>query len=294
MNIDLVEYKNDITTLVFNQLIEESSFSSGNEELNADDVEYFDLDIYNCLKTPQERIRYFILYNIANKEILCNIITNIINDLEMIFINDVDLFLKTLLKLFGYNNYFIPVNDKIPKILYKSLQNEDFTNDSLKVNLLYICKYGLIYSEEELFHLYEFSIKNDSICRSNIFHLILYLLLFHNIIIPFEYINELIDKFWDLKTIEKYLFTRIILSMILSKSEINKLTIQKFFSERAKEVKEILMICSDGENIPIIATIVFMIQNYDNYEYFLDIVQLCIEKKKNQNLQVHIPQEDEA
>lgn len=81
--------------------------------------------------------------------------------------------------------------------------------------------------------------------------------------------------------------------MILSRNEQNKFIIQKILIEKAEEIKEILSICSEGENISIIATILYLLKDYSNFEYFRDINDICIEKKQTQNLQLDIPQEIE-
>lgn len=292
MNIDLIEYKNDFLPLIINQLIDYSSFSF-DTKIQDENTEYFDFEIYKCLKSPQERLRYFILYDLEKKESLQNLTTNIITDLDSIFNKDTNLLLKTLLKLFYYKVFFIPLNENIKEILYNCLQNDEYTYDARNLNILYLCKFGLIYPEEHLNRLIEYSIKNDNKCRTSIWSFEIRLILFYDILFPYEYIKEIIENFWNFKLLDKYISTRIILSMILSKNEQNKLIIQKIFIEKAEEIKEILSICSEGENISTIATILYLIKDYSNFEYFRDIVDICIEKKHTQNLQIDIPQEIE-
>ena len=292
MNIDLVEYKNDFIPLAINQIIENCSFSS-DKQIQSDNIEYFDFEIYNCLKSPHERLRYFILYDLQQNESLNLLKTNIISDLNSIIENDTHLLLKTLLRLFYYKVFFIPLNEIIKDILYNSLQNEEFTYEARNLNILYLCKFGLFYSEEHLDRLMEFSIENDNKCRSNIWSFEIRLILFYDILLQYNYINEIIENFWDYNLLDKYIATRIILSMILSGNEQNKLIIQRIFIEKPAEIKELLSICAEGENISIIAAIIYLIKDYPNYKYFEDIVDLCIEKKQKQNLHIDITQETE-
>ena len=69
---------------------------------------------------------------------------------------------------------------------------------------------------------------------------------------------------------DKYLFIHIILAMLLSNIEKNKENIQRFFREKEEQIKEILIICSEGKNISIITTILYLIKDIDNYNYFND------------------------
>lgn len=297
MSFDLINYKKTINPFTYNQLIEYSNLSNEIKNENESDndqydiIEYFDLMLYSCLKSPSERLRYVVLYDFENKEEINNIRTKIIIDLEIIFSKDTYLFLKTLQKLLIYNVDFIPSNTEIHKCLYRLLQNQELTFEVKSIIISYFKKFGVLYSDFEINNLIQISFTQDNDCKTSIWSLILRLILFHGFVFQYKFLITINNLFWELKVLDKYLFIHIILAMLLSNIEKNKENIQRFFREKEEQIKEILIICSEGKNISIITTILYLIKDIDNYNYFKDILDQCIEKKQEQNLKVFILQE---
>lgn len=184
--------------------------------------------MYNSLGTPSERLRYFVLYEMEQKEDLLKINDKIMNDLKTICATDTYLLFKSLLKLFKYENSIIPVENHIFSILYESIQNDDYSMDASELISLYYKKSGPIYSISSLFHLVDFSIETEK-TRTSIWFLLIKLIFIYKYVLPSNYLNEMFKIFDQLKTIDKYLFTQIILVMLASKNHENNLIIKDFF-----------------------------------------------------------------
>ena len=127
---------------------------------------------------------------------------------------------KSLLKLFKYENSIIPVDNHIFSILYESIQNDDYSMDASELISLYYKKSGPIYSISSLFHLVDFSIETEK-TRTSIWFLLIKLIFIYKYVLPSNYLNEMFKIFDQLKTIDKYLFTQIILVMLASKNHEN-------------------------------------------------------------------------
>ena len=202
-------------------------------------------------------------------------------DIEQSLNKDTYASLKALLKLFQYRAVQIPSNFRIFKVLKDSILDEELSADSKKLILLYYQKYRDLYSLEELLRLFEYSLKEDNKCRTNIWMLEMRMVLLYNYTLPLDYFIEMINLFWDLKTIDKYLVSHIILAMLSSSNEENKKTIKKFLRENAQLFKEILITCSEGENISIISLIVCLIEKYSSFDFLPDIIDYCKQRKRD-------------
>ena len=86
----------------------------------------------------------------------------------------------------------------------------------------------------------------------------------------------MVNLFDNLKTKDKFLIARIILSMLASKNEENKQVIYILFMQQLNLIKNILFECSDGENIKTVAAILDIVKTYPNFAFFKDLNDLYI------------------
>lgn len=225
------------------------------------------------------------------KEDLLKINDKIMNDLKTICATDTYLLFKSLLKLIKYENSIIPVDNHIFLFFYESIQNDDYSMDASELISLYYKKSGPIYSISSLFHLVDFSIETEKI-RTRIWFLLIKLIFIYKYVLPSNYLNEMFKIFDQLKTIDKYLFTQIILVMLASNNHENHKIIKDFFLQNNKFLKEVLYICAEGENVTTITTILNLIQSFPNFNYFYDLIDYCKCKSESQNINLLIYQFD--
>lgn len=256
-------------------------FKSDNDINEENDcIDYFDMEMYNALKTPIERMRYFVLYDLKKVEELYEVIGQILDDINSSLNDDYYVLLKTLLKLFQYDSDSIPSSLQIYEILKKTILEEELTNDSKKLIIFYYSNFGLLYSLEDLIELIEFSLQIDDKRRTSIWSLELRMILIYNYTLPKKLFSKMIFLFENLRTVDKYLITQIILAMILSKNENNHKTINIIFIEHSKLIKEILFCCAEGENVFTITAILHSIEKYSNFDFDKELIDFCNEVKK--------------
>lgn len=283
-------YKNSAFQQVINSMLYTDDEKSDEESFfsNENDQDYFEIDQFFLLNTSIERLRYFVLYKMKKKEDLQKIMTQILIDINNSLNNDTYVIIKAIQTLFWYQADFIPFCLEINSILYNALFDNDLSYDSKNLIILYYEKFGIIYSNEEILQLMDFSIKNNNNCRANIWKLEFRLILFYDYSLPVVMLSKIIVLYDDLKTVDKFLLTHIIASMLLSDNLENKNNIHTVFIENEKLMKNILMECADGKNITIITLILHLIKSYQNYNYYCDIYSHCITKKESENLNILI------
>lgn len=289
--------KEEFQSLITNWLLDDTFSEKQNDLTIVDEYdeenqeEYFDIELFEHLETSIERLRYFVLYRLKNVKDLNTIMTKIIIDLQTAIDHDAYVLIKTLLKLFQYDAEFIPSYKKINEILYESLQNDELTNDARQLIVLYFNSQGLMYSQEEIDNLIIFSIQNDNECRTSIWKLLIRFIMVNSYSLALENIMNMIDLFPELKTLDKYYVTHIMLAMFISDNEENNINIKTIFMKSEESMKDILFICAEGENITIISAILYYIKNLENFDKFEDLIIYCREKKINENLKILIVQD---
>lgn len=272
--------------LLDNTFLTEQNDFTFDESDEENQEEYFDIDLFLNLETSIERLRYFVLYKLKNIKDLNDIMTKIIIDLKIAIDNDEYVLIKTLIVLFSYKANFIPSFTKIYQILYNSLKNEDLTNDARELIILYYKSYDRIYSQEEIDNLIIFLINNDNKCRTSIFKLLIRLIILNSYCFALEFIINIIDLFPDLNILDKYYVTHIILAMLISINDENHMIVKNIFTNFENQMKDILFICAEGENITAISAILFYIRDYENYDKYEDLMILCKERKEKENLRI--------
>ncbi len=117
------DYKESSFERLKDLLIRQSDFCQfkSDNDINEENdcIDYFDMEMYNALKTPIERMRYFVLYDLKKVEELYEVIGQILDDINSSLNDDYYVLLKTLLKLFQYDSDSIPSSLQIYEILNK-------------------------------------------------------------------------------------------------------------------------------------------------------------------------------
>lgn len=262
------------------------------ENESQNDMIFFDFDIFFNLKAPIERLRYFVLYKVQRENDLHLILKQIIKDIEDSLNSDNYVILKTLLTLFSYNTDTIPSDMKIFQILFDSIQDYELSEDSAKLIILYYDKLGPIFSTQNINNLIEFSLNGDNKCRTFIWKLLVRLILIYSYNLSIDYFSCMVKLFDDLKSNDKFILSHIILAMILSDNEENNQIVKKVFNNYEEILKYILINCANGENITVITTILQLIEEYDNFKYFSDIIEYCIDLRVSEDIDVYILQDD--
>ena len=288
-----LKYKKNKILRVIDLLLKENGNNSIRCAFNLENIEYFDFDQFSLLETSVERLRYFVLYKLKNRSDLELIMTKLIIDMKVSMKNDIYVVLKVLQTLFLYQATFIPLDANINSIIFNSMFDINLSYDAKILIELYYEKLELRYSNDDILTLIEYSIYNNDKCRTNIWKLELQLILLYNYCLPSEFIKKIINLYGDLNMANKHLLTQLIFSMLISENEENKNNIKEIFYEDEELIRDILIDCSDGENITVITTILYCIRFYNNYDYFSDIIDLCILKKDEDDLNVYIIQEDD-
>lgn len=252
-----------------------------------DDKEFFNNDLYHTFQTPQERLRYFVLYELQDKKNINNLREVLLNDLNEVMIIDYYVVIKTLQMLFKYEAQFIPLDIKIFSILLECFKIEKVSFEAEQLTKMYFGKFGPIFSYSSILELIDFSIHNEN-CRTIIWSFLLKIIVAYNYSLPLKYLSKIILLFGDLKANDKFLIPQIILGMLLSRKNENQDVIKKLFTQNSEIIKSILVNCAEGENISIISTILYLIKFYDNYDYFKEIIDICEENKEKQALEVYI------
>lgn len=124
-----IDYKQQEIQRIIDILIQKSNMDLVMEPEFVDDdseiIDDFDFDLYKILQTPIERMRYFVLYDLKDKNDINIIIEQLFNDINSCLHCDHYLLLKTLLKLFQYDVDQIPSNFEIYSILKDSILDEN-------------------------------------------------------------------------------------------------------------------------------------------------------------------------
>ena len=273
-----ISYKKTKDKLVITKFLDKindnnSQIVNDKQENEIEDI-HFEIQSYFQLLSPQERIRYFVIYEIDN---ICNlnlIRIQLLKDIDEILVNDIFIVFKAIEKLFYYKTDFIPNNNIILTTILNSVIDFKFSEISAKLIVLYYGKYENCFSKSDILKLLVFSILNEKEIRPIIWQLITNLVFLNNFTIPYQNIIEMLDIYDNLNYNCKNILTNLIFALQSCHNIENNKTIKSIFFQKESLMKHILICGINGENKITIQMIFQLISKYENFDFYKDIIDV--------------------